>query len=420
VPFADNVDLVGYHDLAGKSGFKLAMQEVGDRFYLYVAPLWEPGLTILEVTDPRAPRHVRWLDGPPGTWTLQVQVADGLMITNAERVPPGWGEPSPTFEEGFHVWDVADPEDPQPLGQYRSGAIGTHRNFYAGGRYVHAATTLPGFAGHVYGVVDVDDPEHPELVARWWVPGQNQAAGERFSELDSAKIERGRPNLAGGKPFPAMSLHAGPYVEGDRAYAAWMRAGLVILDVAEPTEPRHVSTLSFHPPLGSSIALHTAVPLPDRNLVLVNSEALHERCAEPLNFAGVVDVSDEDDPVLISLFPLPQPPEGYPHASFCDKGGRFGPHNQHQPQRQPWLQPVGDLVYLTYFNAGLQIYDIADPRNPRIAGWYVPDDPERRLGPLPTELVVQCEDVLVDRRGYAYVSEKNSGITILRFRGGNR
>jgi hypothetical protein len=194
-----------------------------------------------------------------------------------------------------------------------------------------------------------------------------------------------------------------------------MRAGLVILDIADVAHPELVSSLSFHPPLGSSIALHTALPLPDRDLVVVNSEALNEGAGDPLNFAGIVDVTDEADPTLISLFPLPQVPDGYPHESYYEKGGRFGPHNQHQPQGQPCLQPVGDQIFLTYFNAGLQVFDIGEPRNPRVAGYYIPDDPPGRRGPLPSELVTQVEDVLVDRRGYVFISEKNSGITVLRF-----
>src|SRR5262249_30506184 len=115
--------------------------------------------------------------------------------------------------------------------------------------------------------------------------------------------------------------------------------------------------------------------------------------------------------------PNPDVPDGYPTPSFCSKGGRFGPHNQHQPQGHPSLEPIGDVLYLTFFNAGLQVFDISDPYTPRIAGYYIPDDPETRRGPLPTELVTQVEDVIVDRRGYAYITEKNSGVTILRFDG---
>jgi hypothetical protein len=38
-----------------------------------------------------------------------------------------------------------------------------------------------------------------------------------------------------------------------------------------------------------------------------------------------------------------------------------------------------------------------------------------RRGPLPkTGLVTQSEDVVVDARGYIYVSDKNHGVYILR------
>jgi hypothetical protein len=121
----------------------------------------------------------------------------------------------------------------------------------------------------------------------------------------------------------------------------------VILDISDQTAPTMVSNLPVHPPLGSTIALHTAEPLPDRDLVLIDSEALRENCGEPVNFAGIVDVSDETDPMLLWLFPQPRVPQGYPTRTFCAKGGRFGPHNQHQPQGQPCLRPSSDLVYLT-------------------------------------------------------------------------
>jgi hypothetical protein len=413
MPFARNVEQVGYDDLDGHSGFKLAMQEVDGRFYLYVAAIWEPGLNIVDVTDPARPRYVRWMDGPPGTWTLQVQVADKRMVTNMEPIPRGWGTPGSEFQEGITIWDVADPENPKELGRWSPGARGTHRNHYDGGRYVHTATTLPGFNGHLYGVVDIDDPVRPQLVGRWWYPGQGTELGEQYSPEVGARMRAGRPST--DMCDRSIALHGGPYIEGNRAYGAWMRGGLVLLDVSEPTAPKHISTLSVYPPLGSSIAVHTAVPLPDRSLVVINSEALNERCAEPANFAGIVDVSNEEDPVLISLFPAPVVPEGYTAPSFCQKGGRFGPHNQHQPQGQACLQPVGNYIYLTYFNAGLQVFDIADPYTPQIAGYYIPDDPSSRRGPLPTDLVTQSEDVIVDRRGYAYVTDKNSGVSVLRF-----
>ena len=73
------------------------------------------------------------------------------------------------------------------------------------------------------------------------------------------------------------------------------------------------------------------------------------------------------------------------------------------------------LVYLTYFNAGLRVYDIRDERTPKEIACYIPPDPMVRLGPLPKSgLVTQSEDVLVDARGNIFVTDKNRGICVLR------
>ena len=102
--------------------------------------------------------------------------------------------------------------------------------------------------------------------------------------------------------------------------------------------------------------------------------------------------------------------------NFCERPGRFGPHNQHQPQNQSVLWQDEDLVFVTYFNAGLRVFDIRDERAPKEVGWFVAPDPEVRRGPLPQSgLATQSEDVVVDARGNIFVSDKNHGVYILRY-----
>ena len=111
--YAKGLKAVGYHDLNGKPGLKMAIHKKGDRWYLYSPGLWDSGFHILDITDPTNPRHIRWIAGHPNTWTLQVQIAEGRMITSAERISPGWGDtPGTPYDEGFHIWDLADPENP--------------------------------------------------------------------------------------------------------------------------------------------------------------------------------------------------------------------------------------------------------------------------------------------------------------------
>jgi hypothetical protein len=115
------------------------------------------------------------------------------------------------------------------------------------------------------------------------------------------------------------------------------------------------------------------------------------------------------------MFPLPRPEAGLPYDNYYEKGGRFGPHNQHHGQSNPAHYTLRDHVLLTYFNAGLRIFDVRDPLQPVECGHFVPEDPAIRLGSLPSKLVTQFEDVLVDARGYIYCTDKNYGLFILRY-----
>jgi len=395
-PWKHNVDAIGYHDLDAKPGFKLQIQEVGGRWYLYVAHLWHRGWSILDVTNPSDPKQVRFIDGPENTWTLQIQVADGKMITGLEKIPELWGgDDRRSYEEGIIIWDVRDPENPVRQGHFRTGGTGTHRNYYDGGRYAHLTAGAPGYEGRIYRIVDIADPSDPREVGRWWAPGQWKEGGE-----------------SGGPPF--ASLHGGPYVEGDRAYLSYRGAGVVILDVSDYSRPRFVSDFRVSPPFMALFGIHSAIPIPSRRLVAANSEAIRENCDEPLCFAGLIDVSKEVEPRLVSILPTPVAPPGAAFRNFCEFGGRFGPHNQHQPQHQRALLDHDDLLFMTWFNAGLRIFNISDPVQPREVGYFVPPIPAQRRGIFPKTLVPQTEDVVVDARGNIYVSDKNHGIYVLR------
>jgi hypothetical protein len=154
--------------------------------------------------------------------------------------------------------------------------------------------------------------------------------------------------------------------------------------------------------------------------VVVNSEAIAEKGEESLGYAGIVDISNERSPRLISLFPVPDPPKDMGIRNFTERAGRFGPHNQHQPQFQDVLYQNEDIVFLTYFNAGLRAYDISNEKLPREIGYFIPPDPEVRRGVLPkTGLVTQTEDVIVDHRENIFITDKNHGIYVLRFNGEN-
>src|SRR5262249_7878678 len=229
-----NVDLLAYHDLGGRSGFKLALQEAGGRFFLYVAGFWHSGWSILEVTDPQHPELLRWLAGPPNTMTIQVQVADGIMITALEHPPPGLtlGDPAAQPKDGFLIGAVHDPDRPQLLAPWASGGTGTPRTFSHGGPWVYATSSLPGFEGQILAIIDIADPATPKTAGTWWHPGQNKASGETYTPADQRKLSAGRPY-----PQHGLSLHGGAYALGDRAYSPWMPGGMVTLALPDQHHP---------------------------------------------------------------------------------------------------------------------------------------------------------------------------------------
>ena len=422
---AKNMELVAYHDMEDKPAIQMAMQVVNNRWYLYFAHWYHQGWSIMDVTEPSDPKYIRFIPDPggkPATLTIKVQVANGIMITQMQqRIPAFFGNPPDApFDEGIYIWDVKDPENPKRLGHWKTGSIGTHRNYYDGGRYVHLSAACPGFKGNIYRIVDIVDPTYPVEVGRWWLPEQWAAGTFEDPSLRAAYLGR-------------FFLHGPPYPKGDKVYLSYHGLGLVILDISDITLPKFVGKLQTSPPLGGpSPTCHTVLPLTRRKLAIMTSEGrripmigqgtLQGGPAAPLNFIGMVDVSDETNPTLIAIFPIPEPPPGSPFKNFSEtkKVGAygFGPHNLHEPHYHPDLEDRDDRVYATYFSAGVRVYDISDPFLPREIAYYLPPDPKKWTWQHPDgfggDLRVTSEDILVDKRGYIYVTDMQQGLHILR------
>lgn len=418
---AHNVEVIAYHDLDRRPGFKLTLLEREGRWYLYIACFWHRGWNIVDVTDPARPEVVSFLPGPENTATYQVDLADNTLITGLEQGLSNapWGlDPKRPNEEGVLLWDLTDPVRPRRVGHYRTGGRGTHRNGYQGGRYMHLAAGAPGFNGNIYQIVDIEDRARPREVGRWWVPGQEERPGQPRPARDPAHTHHA---VSACNPEGTdVSLHGPPVIEGNRAWLPYGAAGLVVLDIADVARPRQIAQLRFSPPFHSLLGCHGVLPLPAQGIAYVNSEATSYGKGAA-HFAGIVDIRDLTRPQLISLIPEPIPAEGASYRSFSERPGWSGPHNINQLQHNPAVERQSDLFYIAHFNAGLRIYDVSHPRLPREVGWFLPPDPTVRLGPMPEgPLVTQTEDVLVDRRGNIFITDKNQGLWVLRYTGRRR
>jgi hypothetical protein len=255
---------------------------------------------------------------------------------------------------------------------------------------------MKGFQGNIYVIVDISDPTNPVEVGRWWFPGQWVEGGE--------------------KPTEVLYMHGPATIVDHLAYLSYGRSGAVILDISNPAKPKMLSRLEIGS-FGTIVGVHTFLPIPERKLAIVTTEAALEHGQDPALFVALADISEPEKPRFISLFPTPIPEEGLGYTNFTQKGGNFGPHNVHHPQFNPYHAPVENIVHQCYFNAGLRIIDISDPQLPREKGYFVPEDPKVRRGRMPPTLATQFDDVLVDSRGYAFVTDKNHGIFVLRYTG---
>ncbi len=347
-----------------------------------------------------------------------------MITASGQRVRflPMEGVDYDDYDAGIEIWDVkTDPMNPKLLGFWSNGGgegidgINTHRNFYAGGRYVYTTSSCPGFLNNILRIIDIIDPANPVEVGRWYLKEQ-WLDGMDHVDWDTSKID---PDAL--CPYPGYKhyhLHM-PQVKDGYAYLAYCGYGLIILDVKDPTRPKYVGSLKIDPPFSDFISCHTALPMSgynDNYLILTQEMGGTKHQAQ---FAGIVDISDKAHPTLVSLFPPYSVPENAPFKNYVEKGGRPGLHNFHQPQGQPHYEDRPDRQYLTCFNGGIRVYDTSDVFNLREIAYYIPEDPKEDCWPIPPmmndgQVIARCEDVLVDDRGYIYMTDSNGGLSVFR------
>jgi len=405
VASSKNIRLLSRCDQGGRPDGVQIMVHKG---HAYIGHMFSDGITVVDVRDPRKPETVAFLPAPPNTRAHHLQVHDDLLLAvNGANVwamqkastPQGYfskpltetlQDRTQTFASGLRIYDLSRPEAPREISFLPIEGIGLHRIWYAGGRYAYASAHIEGFIDHILAVIDVSDPARPALAGRWWLPGMWRAGGEE-------------PAWKGKR----CALHHAIIV-GNLAYGAWRDAGLTVHDMSDPTAPKLIAHKTWSPPFAGGT--HTPLPLPDRNLLVVADEATSANCANGLAYTWIFDVRDPTNPVSIATLPTPA------EENFCAKGGKFGPHNLHE--NRPGSLQDQNLIFATYHNAGVRVFDISDPFVPRETAYYVPPAPERVVDTRPgAAKVIQSCDVFVDRDGRIYLTDTNAGLHILQYEG---
>jgi hypothetical protein len=182
----------------------------------------------------------------------------------------------------------------------------------------------------------------------------------------------------------------------DRLYLCYIDGGMFVMDIKDKANPKVISHWTNSPPYTGF--MHTAVPLFDRNLMLVTDESTENSAKDWPKLIWVLDMRDETHPISIATCPLP------PVDAYANRGGRFGAHNIHENTPVPTAWKSDQIVLGTFFNGGLRAYDISNAYQPKEVAAFVPPAPKG--SPVGA---IQLNDVFVDERGIVYTMDRFSG-----------
>jgi hypothetical protein len=408
--YSRNMRLVGHSDQGGRPD---GVQLMVHKKHAYVGHMFSKGFSVVDVSDPANPRPANYIQAAPNTWNIHLQAhEDLLLVINAKDMfaasvfqderayySGALGEKVGTaassigkrkerdWTAGLSVYDVSVPHSPRKIGFMPVEGGGIHRIWYTGGRWAYVSALLDGFTDYIFMTVDMADPTRPREAGRLWLPGMNAAAGET-------------PSWPSHRRY---GLHH-PIVAGDMAYAAWRDAGMALIDVSDRHAPKLKVHKNWSPPYGGGT--HNCLPLPDRELIVVLDEAVLDNVEDGLKYIWVMDAREPSNPVSISTFPTPA------EINYCEKGGHFGPHNLHE--NRPGSFVSSELIFATYQNAGIRVFNIANPHRPEEIAAFVPPPPERMMDHRPNRpQVIQSCDVFVDASGLIYATDYNGGLYIL-------
>ncbi len=312
------------------------------------------GVKIVDIRDPAAPRLVATAARESNTDAEDMVVrrvatpffqgdllAVGLQLCN--RSQPG--------RRGLALFDVTSPTSPRSLGFFDTGfgSPGVHeldllvkgeRAFaLLAAYYFQPATCCTGR----FLLVEVTDPRNPVQMADWDLT-------ERLGEP-----------LSGPPPLDSKFAHSAlASRDGTLAFVSYFDAGVIILDISNPAEPRYLGRTGFGP--GEQGNAHSVAVSDDNRLLLVAHEVLSAGNAPPYNdfgFLRLFDISNPAQPRELAIFQTPDSRVD-PQRGPTRSGGWLSVHN-------PFL--VGDLAFLSWLADGVRVLDVSNPRRPQEVGW---------------------------------------------------
>jgi hypothetical protein len=440
---AQDMRLVGYSDLQGRSAYQPTIHQQDGRSIAYIGhhggtdkeaqpvnPLTKQhennGTSLLDVTDPAQPKYLAHIPGEAGLYeqggAQMVRVCDGRTLPKADAKKTYMLR---TFGNSAHeIWDVSDPAKPALIARIE-GLQGTHKNWWECDTGIaYLVSGVPGWrVKRMTQIYDLSDPAHPVLIRNFGLVGQQPGAtGDVPTELHGP-ISTGP---AGNRVFFGYGTNKNGIVQiVDREK--------LLKGPKEPTPENLLYPQVGRLDLSAFNGAHTAFPvlgveIPEfahekestRNFVVVTDEEILNECQEPRQQVWIVDITSEARPMVVSGWTVPEA-----SGNFCARGGRFGTHSSNESFTPIYYKR---LMFLSHFNAGVRAVDIRDPYHPREVAHYIPaitEHTDQRCttvgGKEHCARVIQTNNVDVDDRGYIYIVDRaNTGMHILELSGAAR
>ena len=395
---------LSYSDQGGRPD---GVQVMVNRRHVYVGHMFSDGVTILDATDPRRLKPVGFFTAGVNTRTHHLQVADDVMLlANGANIVAmqsydnlrGYFENAlvdsitnkKKFRSGLSIHDISRPGEMREIAFLEIPGFGVNRLSWMGGRYAYLSAHFDGFTDHIFCIVDLKEITKPEIVSRWWLPGMHRAGGEK----------------AASAPGKRVALH---HCDRRRQSRVWRLARW------RPDDSRHqrsarrrsscrTSTGRRRSPAGRIRRCRCQAATSCRRrrsergaLRKRHVPHVRRRRARAGESGADRDAADAQD------------------RDFC-AWGTFGPHNLHE--NRPGSFRSEDLIFATYNNAGVRVFDIKDPFAPKEIASWVPPVPKRLIDPRPNvSLAAKTADIFVTTDGLMFVSDWNAGLNVLQYEG---
>jgi hypothetical protein len=424
-----NTQLLGHHDLQGRSAYQPVIQEQGGRWIAYVGhhngrarnPLTDAmetnGTSIVDVTDPAHPVYLHHIPGDSGA--QMVQTCQGSVL------PIGNGKTYLLRANGHvshEVWEVTDPARPTRVSTPLSGGSATHKNWWdcqTGIAYmVYDGRQLGWKTSRLVWVVDLSQPARPQMIRQYGLVGQEPSsqvtdvppgAHEATLSPDGARLYVAYGTGSHGTmqivDVPKL-LRCRPQCPERPSAEELLSAQVGRLDM-----PRFWGGHTAWPILGIDVPEQAGfVGASPRDFVVLVSESFASACREDAHdMVFMVDITDATRPFPVANYQVPESA-----GNFCQRGERFGAHSVNWSYHPDFYKK---LIVVSYFNAGARVVDVRDPFHPVEVGFFIPAVTEQtaeRHG----QQAIQTNNVEIDDRGYIYLVDRaNTGLHIVRLTG---